>query len=107
MSSVAHAIEMDNTVDNSGSGKFDKLLSAVDALTNQANSIKSELREIKIEKGVTNIIIEVNICGGIVLAITKIIVTIVLNVAHQVICHVGKTKNEMRILVLGAQWSIA
>ena len=59
MRSVAHAIEMDNKVDNSGSGKFDKLLSA---LTNQSNSLKSELREIKIEKGVTNIIIEVNIC---------------------------------------------
>ena len=91
MRSVAHVIEMDNKVDNSGSGKFDKLLSA---LTNQSNSLKSELREIKIEKGVTNIIIEVNICGGIVLAITRIIVTIVLNVAHQVICHVGKKKCE-------------
>ena len=91
MRSVAHAIEMDNKVDNSESGKFDKLLSA---LTNQSNSLKSELREIKIEKGVTNIIIEVNICGGIVLAITRIIVTIVLNVAHQVICHVGKKKCE-------------
>ena len=91
MRSVAHAIEMDNKVDNSGSGKFDKLLSA---LTNQSNSLKSELQEIKIEKGVTNIIIEVNICGGIVLAITRIIVTIVLNVAHQVICHVGKKKCE-------------
>ena len=91
MRSVAHAIEMDNKVDNSGSGKFDKLLSA---LTNQSNSLKSELREIKIEKGVTNIIIEVNICGGIVLAITRIIVTIVVNVAHQVICHVGKKKCE-------------
>ena len=91
MRSVAHAIEMDNKVDNSRSGKFDKLLSA---LTNQSNSLKSELREIKIEKGVTNIIIEVNICGGIFLAITRIIVTIVLNVAHQVICHVGKKKCE-------------
>ena len=91
MRSVAHAIEMDNKVDNSGSGKFDKLLSA---LTNQSNSLKSELREIKIEKGVTNIIIEVNICGGIFLAITRIIVTIVLNVAHQVICHVEKKKCE-------------
>ena len=94
MRSVAHAIEMDNKVDNSGSGKFDKLLSAVDALTNQSNSLKSELREIKIEKGVTNIIIEVNIYGGIFLAITRIIVTIVLNVAHQVICHVEKKKCE-------------
>ena len=94
MRSVAHAIEMDNKVDNSGSGKFDKLLSAVDALTNQSNSLKSELREIKIEKGVTNIIIKVNICGGIFLAITRIIVTIVLNVAHQVICHVEKKKCE-------------
>ena len=94
MRSVAHAIEMDNKVDNSGSGKFDKLLSAVDALTNQSNSLKSELWEIKIEKGETNIIIEVNICGGIFLAITRIIVTIVLNVAHQVICHVGKKKCE-------------
>ena len=50
MRSVAHAIEMDNKVNNSGSGKLDKLLSPVDALTNQANSLKPKLREIKIEK---------------------------------------------------------
>ena len=42
--------EMDNKVDNSGSGKVDKLLSAVDALTKQVNSLKSELWEIKNEK---------------------------------------------------------
>ena len=41
---------MDNKVDNSGSGKVDKLLSTVDALTKQVNSLKSELREIKNEK---------------------------------------------------------
>ena len=41
---------MDNKVVNSGSGKVDKLLSAVDALTKQFNSLKSELREIKHEK---------------------------------------------------------
>ena len=42
--------EMENKVDNSDSGKVDKLLSAVDALTMQVNSLKSELREIKNEK---------------------------------------------------------
>ena len=42
--------EMDNKVDNSGAGKVDKLLSDVDALTKQVNSLKSELWEIKNEK---------------------------------------------------------
>ena len=42
--------EMDNKVDNSGSGKVDKLLSAVDVVTKQVNSLKSELREYKNEK---------------------------------------------------------
>ena len=42
--------EMDNKVDNAGSGKVDKLLSVVDALTKQVNSLKSELRVIKNEK---------------------------------------------------------
>ena len=42
--------EMDNKVDNSGSGKVDKLLSAVDVVTKQVNSLKSEMREIKNEK---------------------------------------------------------
>ena len=41
---------MDNKVDNSGSGKVDQLISAVDALTKQVNRLKSELREIKNEK---------------------------------------------------------
>ena len=43
-------VEMDNKVDNSGSGKVDKFLSVVDALTKQVNSLKSVLREIKNEK---------------------------------------------------------
>ena len=42
--------EMDNNIDKSGSGKVDKLLSAVEALTKQVNSPKSELREIKNKK---------------------------------------------------------
>ena len=42
--------EMDNKVDNSGSEKVDKILSAVDALIKQVNSLKSELREIINEK---------------------------------------------------------
>ena len=32
--------EMDNKVDNSGSGKVDHFFSAVDALTKQINSLK-------------------------------------------------------------------
>ena len=81
-------VEMDNKVDNSGSGKVDKLLSAADALTKQVNSLKSELREIKGEKRVTNIIVEVNIYVEIVLIRTRIIVTIVINVGRQVMWHV-------------------
>ena len=42
--------EMGNKVDNSGSVKVDKLLSAVDALAKQVNSLKCELREIKNEE---------------------------------------------------------
>ena len=42
--------EMDNKAGNSGSGKVNKLLSTVDALTKQVNSLKSELPEIKNEK---------------------------------------------------------
>ena len=41
---------MDNKVDNSGSGKVDKLFSAIDVLTKQVNSFKSELRKIKNKK---------------------------------------------------------
>ena len=44
-------VEMDDKVHNSGSRKVDKLPSAADALTKQVNSLKSELREIKNEKG--------------------------------------------------------
>ena len=43
-------VEMDNKVDNSGSGKVNKLLFAVEDLTKQVNSLKSELWEIKNEK---------------------------------------------------------
>ena len=49
-SSRSGQAEMDNKVDNSTSGKVDKLLSAVDALTKQLNSLNSELQEIKNEK---------------------------------------------------------
>ena len=42
--------EMDNKVGNSGSGKVNKLLSTVDALTKQVNSLKPELPEFKNEK---------------------------------------------------------
>ena len=42
--------EMDNKVDNSGSEKVAKFLSAVDALTKQVISLKSELWEIKNNK---------------------------------------------------------
>ena len=69
---------MDNKVDNSGSGKVDKLLFAADALTKQVSSLKSELRKIKMKKGVTNIIAEVNIFVEVVLAITRSIITIVI-----------------------------
>ena len=41
------------------------------------------------KKGVTNITVEVNIYIEIVLAITRIIVTIVINVGHQVIWYVN------------------
>ena len=40
----------DYKVDKSGSGKVDKLLCVVDALTKQVNSLKSELQEIKNEE---------------------------------------------------------
>ena len=69
---------MDNKVDNSGSGKADKLLFAADALTKQVSSLKSELRKIKMKKGVTNIIAEVNIFVEVVLTITRSIITIVI-----------------------------
>ena len=59
-------------------------------------------------KGVTNIIAEVNIDVEIVLAITRIIVTIVINVGHQIIWHGVLTHHyQQQLLVLGAQSSIA
>ena len=89
-------VEMDNKVDNSGSGKVDKLLSAVDALTKQDNSLKSELCEIKNEKRAKNIIVEVNIYVEIVLIRTRIIVTIVINVGRQVMSHVDVMHHHHR-----------
>ena len=50
-SSRSGQAEIDNKIENSGSGKVDKYLSAVDALTKQVNSVKSKLRKIKNEKG--------------------------------------------------------
>ena len=47
---ISGQADVDNKVDNSSSEKFDKLLSAVDVLTMQVNSLKSELWEIKNEK---------------------------------------------------------
>ena len=88
--------EMDSKIDNSGSGKVDKLLSAVDAITNQVNSLKSELQGIKNEKRVTNTIVEVNIYVEIVLTITRTIVTIVINVGHQVIWRVDGTHHHWK-----------
>ena len=46
---ISGQADVDNKVDNSGSEKVDKRLSAVDILTMQVNSLKSELREIKNE----------------------------------------------------------
>ena len=46
------------------------------------------------KKGVTHIIVEVNIYVEIVLAITRIIVTIVINVGHQVIWHMDVTHHH-------------
>ena len=86
---------MDNRVDNSSSRKVDKLLSAVDVLTKQVNSLKSELREIKNEKRVTNIV-EVNIYVEIALTITRIIVTIAINGGHQVLRRVDVTHRHWK-----------
>ena len=59
-------------------------------------------------KGVANIIAEVNVDVEIVLAITRIIVTIVINVGHQIIWHVVVTHHyQQQLLVLCAQSSIA
>ena len=51
------------------------------------------------KRGVTNIIVEVNIYVEIVLTITRIIVTIVTNVGHQVIWHVDVTRH-----LWGTKW---
>ena len=66
----SNQVEMENKIDNSGSGKVDKLLSAVDALPKEVNSLKSELREIKNENWRDKYIPEVNIYVEIVLTIT-------------------------------------
>ena len=60
---------MDNKFDNSGSRKVDKLLPAIDALTKHVNSLKSELQELKMIKGVTINTVEVNAYIEIVLTI--------------------------------------
>ena len=78
-------VEMDNKVDNSGTGKVDKFLSAADAPTKQVSSLKSVFGKTKMKKRVTNITVELNIYVEIVLIITRIIVTTVTNVGHQVI----------------------
>ena len=49
-SSRSGQAEIDNKIENSSSGKVDQYLSAVDALTKQANSVKSKLLKIKNEK---------------------------------------------------------
>ena len=79
--------EMSNKVDNSGSGKVDKRLSAVDALTKQSITSSLICGKSKRKTRVTSIVVEVNIYVDIVLIITRIIVTIVMNVGHQVIWH--------------------
>ena len=66
----SNQVEMENKIDSSGSGKIDKLLSAVDALPKEVNSLKSELREIKKENWQDKYIPEVNIYVEIVLTIT-------------------------------------
>ena len=76
---------MDNKVDNSGSGKVDQLISAVGTLTKQVNRLKSELREIKNEKRGDKYYSGSKYLCRVFLRITRIIVTIVINVGHQVI----------------------
>ena len=87
-------VEMDNKVDNSGSSKVDKRLSAVNALTKQSITSSLICGKSKRKTRVTNIIVEVNIYVDIVLIITRIIVTIVMNVGHQVIWHVDVTHHH-------------
>ena len=62
------------------------------ALTKQVNNLKSELREIKNEKKDDKYYSgNKYLCRDFVLTITRIIVTIVINVSHQLIWHVDVT----------------
>ena len=93
----ASAIEKER---NSVQGKHHKKALCVYEVTGTCNrslsrSIVSSLNcgKSKMKRGVTNIIVDVNIYVEIVLIITRIIVTIVINVGHQVIRHVDVTRH--------------
>ena len=92
---ISGQADVDNKVDNSSSEKVDKRLSAVDILTMQVNSLKSELREIKNEKRCDKYYSasgSIYLCrDGIVSTITGIIVTIDINVRHPVTWRVDVT----------------